>query len=134
MPPLGERDNSSPNHMPRKSLVDVVRPRLEETFELIRDRLNEVGFGDGQSMRVVLTGGSSQLNGLRELASSILGRQVRLGGPPPVQGLAPSMRGPAFSVCVGLLMFAAREGLSNSMGRSEESRLNRIGYWIRDNF
>ena len=119
VPPLGERDASSPNHMPREALADVVRPRMEETFELVRDRLDEVGFGESQSMRVVLTGGASQLNGLRELASSILGRQVRLGGPPAVHGLAPSMRGPAFSTCIGLLLFAAREGLSHSEGRDQ---------------
>ena len=134
VPPLGERDASRPNHMPREALAEVVRPRLEETFELIRDRLAEVGFGDSRSMRVVLTGGASQLNGLRELASSKLGREVRLGGPPMIHGLAPSMRGPAFSTCVGLLIFAAREGLSHSPGQGQNGRLNRIGYWIRDNF
>ena len=134
VPPLGERDASSPNHMPREALAEVVRPRLEETFELIRDRLAEVGFGDSHSMRVVLTGGASQLNGLRELASSTLGREVRLGGPPVIHGLAPSMRGPAFSTCVGLLTFAAREGWGRSPGQGQNGRLNRIGYWIRDNF
>ena len=134
VPPLGERDASSPNHMPREALAEVVRPRLEETFELIRDRLEEVGFGGSQSMRVVLTGGASQLTGLRELASSILGRQVRLGGPPAVHGLAPSMRGPAFSTCIGLLILAAREGLNEGEDQDQGGRLNRIGYWIRDNF
>ena len=85
-------------------------------------------------MRVVLTGGASQLNGLREMANSILGREVRLGGPPSVHGLAPSMRGPAFSTCIGLLVFAAKEGLMHSSGQGQSGRLNRIGYWIRDNF
>ena len=139
VPPLGERGASGPNHIPRELLVGVVRPRLEETFELVRDRLDKAGFGHSGTMRVVLTGGASQLSGLRDLAGQVLGKHVRLGGPPPIPGLAQSMRGPAFATCAGLLLNAAQQSIatgtgSNGQDREEDGHMGRLGQWFRDNF
>ncbi len=139
VPPLGERDISGPNHVPRELLIGVVRPRLEETLELVRDRLDEVGYGSLDAMRVILTGGASQLSGLRDLATQILGKHVRLGGPPPIPGLAQSMRGPAFATCTGLLLYAARQTPAASIANNDQHRkldghLGRLGQWLRDNF
>ena len=139
VPPLGERGASGPNHIPRELLVGVVRPRLEETFELVRDRLDKAGFGHSGTMRVVLTGGASQLSGLRDLAGQVLGKHVRLGGPPPIPGLAQSMRGPAFATCAGLLLYAAQQGtametVSNGQNREVDGHMGRLGQWFRDNF
>ena len=139
VPPLGERGATGPNHIPRELLVGVVRPRLEETFELVRDRLGEAGFGHSGTMRVVLTGGASQLSGLRDLAGQVLGKHVRLGGPPPIPGLAQSMRGPAFATCAGLLLYAAQQStatgtVSNGQSREVDGHMGRLGQWFRDNF
>ena len=139
VPPLGERDASGPNHIPRELLIGVVRPRLEETFELVRDRLDEVGYGRSGAMRVILTGGASQLSGLRDLAGQILGKHVRLGGPLPIPGLAQSMRGPAFATCAGLLLYAAQQTPAASMAstgqhRNSNGHIGRFGQWFRDNF
>jgi cell division protein FtsA len=60
--------------------------------------------------RVVLTGGASQLAGVREMAAEMLGRQVRLGKPAPLRGLPDSAQGPAFATAVGLLSWSAGEG------------------------
>ena len=69
------------NHMPRSILIGIIQPRLEETFELVRARLEASGFDKIAGRRVVLTGGASQLRGVRELAALVLDKQVRMGRP-----------------------------------------------------
>ncbi len=94
--------------VPRKAIVGIIIPRLEETFEMVRERLDSLGSIAGN--RVVLTGGASQLQGVRELASSVLGRPVRLGRPAMARGMPENMSGPAFAVALGLLGWAGGEG------------------------
>ncbi len=97
--------------VPRSMVVGIIRPRLEETFELVRDRLEAAGLGRiGKQSRVVLTGGASQLVGVREMAGRILDRPVRLGRPAGLRGLADAASGPAFSTAAGLLAWAAGDG------------------------
>jgi cell division protein FtsA len=91
-------------------VVGIIKPRLEETFELVRERLEAAGLGKEGGSRVVLTGGASQLVGARELAARVLDRQVRLGRPLPVRGLAEAASGPAFASAIGLLLWGAGEG------------------------
>lgn len=68
---VGEDEHNSPNHIPRSLLNGIIQPRLEETFELVRERLTDSGFDPIAGRRVVLTGGASQLQGVRELASTL---------------------------------------------------------------
>ena len=99
---------------PRSLLVSVIRPRLEETFEMVRDKLDSAGLGraaDGRhGGRVVLTGGASQLDGVQRLATLILNRQVRLGRPTGMRGLPTDASGPGFATATGLLSWAAGAG------------------------
>ncbi len=98
-------------HLPRSQLVGVIRPRLEETFELVRDRLDAAGLGRLANGRIVLTGGASQLGGVRDLAAGILGRPVRFGKPTGAfPGLPKDGRGPEFATACGLLAWAAGIG------------------------
>ncbi len=91
----------------RAELIGIMRPRVEETLEEVRLRLDAAGFEYLPSQQIVLTGGASQIPGLDGLASRILGQQVRLGRPLRVQGLPQAATGPAFSASVGLALFAA---------------------------
>ena len=91
-------------------VVNIIRPRLEETFELVKDRLDAAGLSAEIGRRVVLTGGASQLVGARELAARVLDRQVRLGRPHAVRGLPETASGPAFAATLGLLAWGAGEG------------------------
>lgn len=91
----------------RAELIGVMRPRLEETLEEVRMRLDASGFDHLPSQRIVLTGGGSQVLGLEGLASKILGQNVRLGRPMRVQGLPQAATGPAFASTIGLAMYAA---------------------------
>jgi cell division protein FtsA len=106
---IGEEDHQFAK-FPRSMVIGIIRPRLEETFEMVRDRLDGAGLGRAASGRVVLTGGASQLVGVRDLAHKILDRPVRLGRPSAVRALAESASGPAFATATGLLAWAAGEG------------------------
>ncbi len=103
--PLGDEERDVPTQVPRSALTRIIRARVEETLELVRDRLNVSGFAALVGKRMVLTGGASQLNGLSEAARRILARNVRLGRPLGVAGLPEPARGPAFSAAVGLLIY-----------------------------
>ncbi|MBV9251136.1 MAG: cell division protein FtsA [Acetobacteraceae bacterium] len=109
VPLVGEEEHQIAK-VPRSMLVNIIRPRIEETFEHIRDRLQASGLGRAAGNRVVLTGGACQLAGVREMAARMLGRQVRLGRPHTVRGLPDSASGPAFATAAGLLRWAAGEG------------------------
>ncbi len=106
---IGE-DEHQFTRLPQGRVVSVIKPRLEETFELVRDRLDGAGLGRAAAGRIVLTGGASQLDGITPMAARILNRQVRLGRPIGVRGLPETAAGPGFATAVGLLAWAAGAG------------------------
>ncbi|WP_137178415.1 cell division protein FtsA [Roseomonas sp. AR75] len=108
--PLVGEDEDHIARIPRAMVVNIIRPRLEETFEFVRDRLEQAGVAKEAGTRVVLTGGGSLLIGARELAATVLDRQVRLGRPRATRGLPETAGGAPFAVAVGLLAWAAGEG------------------------
>jgi cell division protein FtsA len=108
---VGEEDHHVAK-VPRSMVVSIIKPRLEETFELLRDRIASSGLGRAAGNRVVLTGGASQLVGARELAARILDRQVRVGRPHGLRGMPDAASGPAFATAAGLLAWAAGYGRS----------------------
>ncbi len=111
VPMVGEEEHQI-SKIPRSMVINIIKPRLEETFEMIKERLDGSGLGRSAGSRVVLTGGASQLNGAREMATRILGRTVRLGRPPMLRGLPDSASGPGFATGIGLLAWAAGQGRS----------------------
>lgn len=139
VPLMGEEESEELNRVPRSSLTRIIRPRLEETFELVRARLQASGCEAMAGRRVVLTGGASQLTGVRELAARILDRQVRLAAPPPLPGLASLTSGPAFATVVGLLNHQARGAVEVSRAQIEGESAGlgqflRVARWLRGNF
>ncbi len=109
VPQIGEEDDTQSNHVPKSYLIGIIAPRLEETFDMVRNRLDHSGFDKLSGRRVVLTGGACQLAGVRELAALILDKQVRMGTPLRIGGLAPATGGPAFATSAGLVHFAFSE-------------------------
>lgn len=139
VPLIGEDDGGESNQVPRSMLVSIIRPRIEETFELISEALKNASFDKVAGRRVVLTGGASQLNGVREVAAAVLNKQVRLGRPRALPGLAEAATGPSFATCVGLLNHAQSDSAVSLSGSSRmadppSGRWGRIGQWIRENF
>ncbi len=106
VPQIGDTENHSPNHMPKSLLAGIIKPRLEETLELVRGKIELSGVSKASVRRVVLTGGASQLSGLAEMAATMLGRQVRAGRPKRLRGLAEAATGPSFAVVGGLVDYA----------------------------
>jgi cell division protein FtsA len=108
--PLVGEDEHQIAKVPRSMVVNIIRPRLEETFEMVKERIDSSGLSRAAGARVVLTGGASLLGGAGEMAARILGRQVRIGRPHGLRGLPDSASGPAFATAAGLLAWAAGEG------------------------
>ena len=135
VPLVGEEEHHI-NRVPRSQVVGIIRPRLEETFELVRDRLEAAGLAREAGNRVVLTGGASQLVGAREMAARMLDRQVRLGKPIHLRGLPEVGAGPAFATAAGLLAWAAGGGRQLSdidmTEQGPESLLRRVVNFLRD--
>jgi cell division protein FtsA len=105
VPQIGEDRHELPNPVSKSILNRMIQPRLEETLELVRGRLDASGVSHLAGRRVVLTGGASQLQGVRDLAATILDRNVRLGRPQHIRGRAESVAGPAFATAAGLLAY-----------------------------
>jgi cell division protein FtsA len=139
VPLVGEDEDGASNQVPRSMLIQIIQPRIEETFELVRSHLEHSGFDKMAGRRVVLTGGSSQMQGARDLAAMVLDKQVRLGRPVGIHGLPEATGGPAFSCCAGLIRYAlahqpvAKAGRKGA-GDEEESGWGRFGQWLKRNF
>jgi cell division protein FtsA len=114
-PARGDDPGAGPVVVPRAILKNVIAPRVEETLELLRDRLKASGAPIEPGAGIVLTGGASQLSGVRELAVRVFDRPVRLGRPMRAPHLADAASGPAFTAAAGALVRAAygpREAVS----------------------
>ncbi len=141
VPVLGERGVDAINQVPRSMLTGIIRPRLEEIFEIVRDRLEQSPVANKMGRQMVLCGGASQLTGMREAAGQIMSRNIRMASPVGFSGLPDSSKSPAFSVATGLLSYALdpdyhmTELLEFSRETVKSTRyLNRVGRWIKESF
>ena len=101
VPARGDESESGSITVPRSILKGVIAPRIEETFELLRERLRLSGLNLDSQMGVVLTGGASQLVGVREVAVRIFDRPCRLGRPVRVKSPLDASLGPSFAATIG---------------------------------
>ncbi len=130
-----------PSNVPRSLLTRIVRARVEEILETVRDRLHSAGFGAIAGRRLVLTGGASQLTGLQETARRILAPNVRLGRPLGIGGLPDAAKGPAFACVAGQLIYPQIATSEQMYNREREFALtgtdgyfHRVGDWLRSSF
>src|SRR5258705_13715850 len=135
VPSVGDRPA---RRLARQTLAEVVEPRYEELFNLIREELERNGFEKVIAAGIVLTGGGARMEGAIELLEEIFHVPVRLGVPGQLRGLAPAVQNPIYSTAVGLLLYArentapAARGalLGNGMGGA----LGRIKSWFQGHF
>lgn len=134
-------EGQRPTYLPKSHLTRIIRPRLEEIFELARDRLEAAGFGAVAARRLVLTGGASQLAGALELARLTLSRGVRQGRPFAAAGLPDTAGGPGFAASIGLLVYpqlAGVEHVESSRHRMPravgDGYVARVGRWLKESF
>jgi cell division protein FtsA len=94
--------------VPRRVLADIIEPRVEEIFAVVRKRIEDTGMLEQLSAGVVLTGGGVLLEGMTEFAEEILGMPVRMGTPVGVRGISQLVQGPQYATGVGLVQFGAK--------------------------
>ena len=104
---MGEDGEEAAMRVPRSMLTRIIQARLEETLGEVQTRLRASGFDVAAGRRAVLTGGACQLAGVRELASRVLNKQVRIGRPQNLPGLPAASSGPDYATAIGLLLAGA---------------------------
>ncbi|MGH8455994.1 MAG: cell division protein FtsA, partial [Stenotrophobium sp.] len=122
----------------RHTLAEVIKPRYEELFRFIRKELHRSDFYDVIASGIVLTGGSSQMPGVRELAEAVFDLPVRLGVPQNIQGLQDVTKNPAYATAVGLLLYGMHGQPKRAQRGGEGSGpgylFGRISNWFKGNF
>jgi cell division protein FtsA len=141
VPAVSDESREPPQVVSRATLVQIIRPRVEEILEMVRDRLAASPFAAAPRGTVVLSGGACQLTGLPELAARILGRQVRIGRPLGISGLPEAAKGPAFAVTAGLLVYPQAAHLEHFEPRRTRQMMTgtggyiaRVGRWLKESF
>lgn len=135
VPSVGDRAS---RRLARQTLAEVVEPRYEELFTLVQAELRRSGYEDIIAAGVVLTGGSSKMEGVVELAEEIFHMPVRIGIPQHVTGLSDVVRNPIYSTGVGLLLFGRKyihEHTSPArMNKGFKDVWERMKSWFQGNF
>lgn len=144
VPAMGEDGDEGGHQIPRSLLNRIIAARVEETLEMLRERINASGYSSVVGKRVVLTGGAAQLGGLTDMARRTLGRNVRIGRPLGVRGLPAAAKGPAFAAAVGLMVYPQVAANDHSSERfrgtasvrltGTEGPLGRMTQWIKESF
>ncbi len=135
VPGLGDRE---PRSLSRQALAAVIEPRIEELFSLVLQEIRESGFEELLSSGVVLTGGTSLMPGMVELAEDIFLKPVRVGVPTYTGSLSDIVRSPRFSTVVGLLEEARSQGVRGrkvaAQSGSFVDTMRRMKEWFMGNF
>ncbi len=135
VPSVGDRPA---RRLARQTLAEIVEPRYEELFGLVREELRRSGFEEIIAAGIVLTGGSAKMEGAIELAEEVFHVPVRLGLPQYVRGLADVVKNPIYATGAGLLLYARDNQLASNRARSvttsAKTALDRMRSWFQGNF
>jgi cell division protein FtsA len=135
VPSVGDRPA---RRLARQTLAEIVEPRYEELYGLIRDELRRSGFEEIIAAGIVLTGGSAKMEGAIDLAEEIFHMPVRLGLPQQVKGLSEAVQNPIYSTGVGLLLYARENTHTPSRSRALPVNvggvIERMKSWFQGNF
>ena len=135
VPSVGDRE---PRRLSRQTLAEVVEPRYEELLSLVHAELRRSGFEDLVAAGVVLTGGSSKMEGVVDLAEEVFHMPVRLGMPQFITGLADVVRNPIHATGVGLLLFGHKNQQMGETSLFNDSNvgsvLKRMKNWFQGSF
>ena len=139
VPSVHHDEHETANAISRSGIVRMIRPRIDEILEVIRDRLQAANMLAVASRRIVLTGGAAQLTGLVEVVSRVFGATTRIGRPLGMSHFTETAKGPAFAVAAGLLVypqFAGREHFEPRRRHAggEANYIARVGRWLRESF
>lgn len=135
VPSVGGRE---PRVMGRQILCEILEPRVEEIFQLVHHEVERNGFSELLNSGVVITGGSTLLPGMTELAEEIMAVPVRRAVPRGIGGLVDVVKSPVYATGVGLVVYGARHQ-DRSMFRIREENVfrkvkRRMGEWLQEVF
>ena len=135
VPSVGDRPA---RRLARQTLAEVVEPRYEELFTLIKVELQRSGYEDLIAAGIVLTGGSAKMEGSIELAEEIFHMPVRVGVPQYISGLSDVVKNPIYSTGIGMLLFGQHQLREVTTGMQTKSGLRgvfeRMKSWFQGNF
>ena len=135
VPGVGER---APRKLSRPMLAEVIEPRIEELYTLVQSELRRSGFEELLSSGVVITGGTSILQGMAELGEEVFHLPCRVGAPSYMGGLADVVRSPRYSTAVGLLMHGRDQRMRAEAARAQVKGITgvaeRMRQWFKANF
>ena len=132
VPTVGDRE---PRDLSRQALAEVIEPRYEELFTLVQADLRRSGFEELVAAGIVLTGGSSKMEGVAELAEEVFHMPVRVASPIQVSGLSDIVHNPIYATGVGLLQYGAGHSEQQvSHGGGGVNFLDRLKEWFQNNF
>ncbi len=126
------------SYISKALLISIVKPRMEEILEMVKKNLESSGFFQLSGPRVVITGGAGQLHGIKELAGQVFNKHVRIGRPVPMEGMAESTKGPAFSTCAGILIHTADKrrmaigSIKEAEDKARKGAMGRMMRWVKE--
>ena len=123
VPSVGER---AARQLSRQTLAEVIEPRIEEMYSLVQAELRRSGFEELISSGIVLTGGSSMMQGMVELGEEVFHMPVRLGIPQYVGGLSEVVRNPRYATGVGLLLAGLEQYQRHQLVRMQSSSIQQV--------
>jgi cell division protein FtsA len=123
-----------PRDLSRRTLAEIIEPRYVELFELVKAEIERNGFENKIPAGIVLTGGTSQIEGAVELAESIFQTSVRLGNPENFTGMESILKNPIYATSLGLLGYGFDQIKQGYALEQNTSFLKKAFGWLRNNY
>ena len=136
VPIISDEGEIVDQEIPKAMLTAIIKPRIEEIFELVKERLTFLTLSSSSINKVILCGGGANLNNVRELASSYLNTNVRIGRPIGLVDIPEIVHTPTFSCLTGLLIKSLQQEkllISNKMNSGLFNYFGRISDWLDEN-
>jgi cell division protein FtsA len=129
----------TPRILSKLVLSEIIEPRVTEIFSLVQRDLVKAGMEDYLTSGLVLTGGTANLSGIRQVAEQVFNLPVRIASPTGVGGLSDLVKAPEYSTAVGLILWGAfsssdSKTLASGGGNTVVRTLKRVGNWFSEHF
>ncbi|OEY86729.1 cell division protein FtsA [Wolbachia pipientis] len=123
-------ESDEPIQVPKSQVINIIRPRVEEILEMVKEQLNRQ---KDPVNKVVITGGSSQLASMKEIAGHVFNRQIRIGYPLLVNGIDTEYdKNPVFSASIGSIKLVIDTFYRNNSGMfGQGGKINRLYNWVK---
>ena len=129
VPSVGGR---KPRILSRQTLAEIIEPRVDEILTLVRDEVVRMGFGELMGSGVVLTGGSTIMEGMPELAEQIFNLPVRRGTPIGIGGLVDLVNSPMYATGVGMVLYGSKSKSQSRFKVGEKNVFSKVTHRMKE--